>query len=869
MSLVPGFRLGSYVILSPLGAGGMGEVYRARDSKLDRDVAIKVLPASVAGDPDALSRFEREAKAVAALSHPNILAIFDFGTQDGIAYAVTELLEGETLRGRLEAGLIPKKQAVDYGLQIAKGLSAAHERGVVHRDLKPENVFVTRDDHLKILDFGLAKRTEKVAPGEETSAPTASGHTEPGTVMGTVGYMSPEQVRGLPVDHRSDIFSFGAVLYELLSGKRAFRRDTAADTMSAILKEEPPELDAAGRSIPPLLDHTVRHCLEKDRDKRFQSARDIVFALGEASGPARGPARPAAGRKRVWLAAVALVAVAAIVGLFLAGRPEKPATAGVKRIAVLPFENLGATEDDYFADGMADEVRGKLTMLRGVQVIARASSTPYKKATKSPQEIAKELGVAYLLTATVRWQKREGSASRVIVRPELVEVSGSDAPASKWQEPFDAALTDVFQVQSDIASRVAQSLGIVLGAKESDRLKATPTQNLDAYEAFLKGEAAFRDRDAEYEAFQHYQRAVALDPGFARAWVGLGWVSSWLFGTEKPTAEFAEAARLGAERAMALAPESAGAHQALGAYRWMVLQDYEGALAQLEIGQRLAPSDVDLLNIRAPLEMNLGRWQAAVNLERQAESLDPRSVDAKIFLGTALLSLRRFDEAKTVLDQGIALAPEHLPMRFTKSNWFLSQGDLKSARMLTATSKGTSPSELLALQAEWHGAWFLDARQVELLLRLPPAAFNDDTASWALALTEAYSIRGDAADVLKYADELRKTIEERLRIAPRSPDSLAKLSLALAYLGRRKEAISQAEALLAQAPAPDGHFANWTRANLVDVSMIVGDKDRAISNLDRLLGAPSGLTRAILRISGRYDPLRSDPRFQKLIAGDP
>ena len=292
MTLSAGTRLGPYEILSPLGAGGMGEVYRARDKKLDRDVAIKVLSQSLAADPDSLARFEREAKAVAALSHPNILSIFDFGTQEGVSYAVMELLEGETLRGKLEAGAISRKQAVEYALQIAKGLTAAHERGVVHRDLKPENLFIMKDGHLKILDFGLAKREAPVAPGEETSAQTASGQTQPGTVMGTVGYMSPEQVRGLHVDHRSDIFSFGTILYEMLSGKRAFKRATTADTMSAILKEEPPELSESGRSVNISLDHLVRHCLEKDRENRFQSARDIAFALAEASGPAAATGSP-------------------------------------------------------------------------------------------------------------------------------------------------------------------------------------------------------------------------------------------------------------------------------------------------------------------------------------------------------------------------------------------------------------------------------------------------------------------------------------------------------------------------------------------------------------------------------------------------
>src|SRR5262249_17103957 len=266
MTLTAGSRLGPYEVLSPLGAGGMGEVYRARDSKLDRDVAIKVLPPELTSDPEALARFEREAKAVAALSHPNILAIHDFGTHGGVSYAVMELLEGETLRGKLDSGPISQKQAVDYALQIAKGLSAAHGKGIVHRDLKPENVFVTKDGHVKILDFGIAKRVE--TGDEQTSAPTGGGGTAPGTVMGQVGYMAPEQVRGLPVDHRSDIFSLGAILYELLSGRKAFKRETSSDTIAAILKEEPAELTQSGRNIPPALDHIVKHCLEKDRENR-------------------------------------------------------------------------------------------------------------------------------------------------------------------------------------------------------------------------------------------------------------------------------------------------------------------------------------------------------------------------------------------------------------------------------------------------------------------------------------------------------------------------------------------------------------------------------------------------------------------------
>ena len=277
-SLARGKRLGPYEILAPIGSGGMGQVYRARDKKLDRDVAIKVLPPSVAGDPETLSRFEREAKAVAALSHTNILSIFDFGTHDGVTYAVMELLEGETLRGKLDAGPIPQRQAVDYALQIAKGLAAAHERGIVHRDLKPENLFVGNDGHLKILDFGLAKRVEAVASGKETSAPTQSGHTQPGTVMGTLGYMSPEQVRGLAVDHRSDIFSFGVVLYEMVARKAPFTGNSAVAIADAILRKPPPEL--TDKTLPPAEAARREAARERARDATRQPLRVARRAQG-------------------------------------------------------------------------------------------------------------------------------------------------------------------------------------------------------------------------------------------------------------------------------------------------------------------------------------------------------------------------------------------------------------------------------------------------------------------------------------------------------------------------------------------------------------------------------------------------------------
>ena len=328
MTLAAGTKLGPYEILAPLGAGGMGEVYRARDERLKRDVAVKVLPGSLSSDPERLKRFEHEAQAAGGLNHPNITAVYDVGQHDGAPYVVQELLEGETLRAALMRGPLPSRKAIEYASQIARGLAAAHEKGVVHRDLKPENLFLTRDGRAKILDFGLAKLVQpEQDSGPASALPTQSEATEPGVVLGTLGYMSPEQVRGRPADARSDIFAFGCVLYEMLSGQRAFRGDTAADTMSAILTKEPPDLSDANESVSPILNKVVRHCMEKSPDERFQSARDLAFAL-ESSSAASGKAAPIEAPRRLprtgLLLAAAVVCLLATALLFRPGARYEP-----------------------------------------------------------------------------------------------------------------------------------------------------------------------------------------------------------------------------------------------------------------------------------------------------------------------------------------------------------------------------------------------------------------------------------------------------------------------------------------------------------------------------------------------------------------
>ncbi|HET9795493.1 MAG TPA: protein kinase [Thermoanaerobaculia bacterium] len=684
LSLSSGTRLGPYEILAPIGAGGMGEVYRAKDSKLDREVAVKVLPESVASNPDMLARFEREAKAVAALSHPNILAIFDYGSQDGVAYAVMELLSGQTLRDRLDAGALAQKVAVDYALQIAKGLSAAHERGIVHRDLKPENVFVTKDGHVKILDFGLAKRTEQKAE-EETNAPTQSKGTEPGTVMGTMGYMSPEQVRGYPVDHRSDIFAFGTILYEMLSGRRAFKRETAADTMSAILMQEPPALSEPGKDVPVALDHVVRHCLEKDPGNRFQTAKDIVFALSEASGSTvtsgAQAVAPAPRRRRIVIAVAAAAIIAALIvaGVFLKKRSPgpspaaAPATAGVSdhTIAVLPFTNMSEDKsNEYFSDGISEDLLNLLTKVPQLQVTARTSSFSFKGKDMKIPEIARQLHVAHVLEGSVR-----KAGNEVRVTAQLVDAA---TDTQLWSQSYDRKLEDVFKIQDEIAADVVKQLKVTLLGAAPKARQTDP----EAYALYLQ--AVQLGRQFTAPAFQQsdalFRKALAIDPRYAPAWDGLArnFANETSQGLLPNKAGFAQA-REAATKALAIDPNYAPANARLG---WIAMfgdNDLAGAARHFNRALALDPVDLNVLGNSATLLMSLGRLDEALALEEAIVRRDPVDVTGLSNLGYHQCMAGRLDAAIASVRTALSLAPGRGGAHYQLCVALLQKGDAKGA----------------------------------------------------------------------------------------------------------------------------------------------------------------------------------------------
>jgi serine/threonine-protein kinase len=879
-----------YAVERELGRGGMATVYLAQDLRHDRPVALKVLLPELAATLGP-ERFQREIHFAARLQHPHILTVLDSGEAAGQLWFTMPFVEGESLRDRLRRERqLPVDDALRIAIEAARALDYAHKHGVVHRDIKPENIMLTSDGSTLVADFGIARGLG----GDD-------GLTQTGFSVGTPAYMSPEQAAGdKALDARTDIYSLASVLYEMLAGEPPFTGPTAQAVVAKRLTEPPPSMRATRPSVPPAVDEAIRKALAPVAADRFATAAQFAQAFhvpvtGAASAtvaivapapavpPPQAPAVPPSprpSRRPVPLAAVALTAGLLIGGGLLfawrhsvagAGTP-----AGTRVVAVLPFDNLGDSSDAYFADGVSDEVRTRLGKIAGLEVIARGSSLEYRRTTKRPTEIAHDLGADYLLTGTVRWEK-SGGTSRVRVTPELVDARPGQAARSRWGEQFDASLTDVFQVQGDIATKVADALGVALADSTQRQLAAKPTENLAAYDEYLKGEAASQagltasDPASLRRAIGFYERAIALDSTFAPAWARVSRARSTLYFTSTPLPELGAQARLAADRARRLAPKDPEGYLALGDFYSNVNPvDNERGIAEYEQGLQVAPDNVELLGAVAISDATLGRYDSVVSRLARASTLDPRSATAARRLATFQVYSRHYAAADSAADRAVALAPANPRMARAKVMVALARGDRAAARAVigAAATRVDSTALFVGLAVFQDLYWILDEAQQRFVLALPPSAFDDDRANWGIVRAQLYHLRGDRTRTAIYADSARLGFEEHSRETPEDPQLHAFIGLAQAYLGHKADAIREGERAVALMPRSRDQFNGaYFQLLLARIYILVGEPDKALDQLEPLLRIPYYLSPGWLRIDPTFDPLRNNPRFKKLVEG--
>ncbi len=912
--LKPGTYLGPYEIQSSLGAGGMGEVYGACDTRLGRRVAVKVLPAAFAAEAERLKRFEREAKATAALSHPNILAVHDVGSAtvswhevDGVEaisnaipaipgrlrgvaeaesagttvhYLVTELLEGESLKERLESGALPVREAIGIARQVSHGLAAAHEKGIVHRDIKPANIFLTKDGLVKILDFGLAKLMENVPAGEAgTLTHTSTGATEPGQVMGTVAYMAPEQARGMPVDLRTDVFAFGVVLYEMLAGKRPFPGMTAADTLAAIIRDNPRPLpDSVALSVQAV----VRRCLEKSPEDRFGSASDLardLDAIEDETRPASPPALAAATTRRRILKLVAACSVVLVVAAALVFRLMTwgGGSAGKtsRKIVVLPFENLGLPEDAYFAAGMAEEITSRLANVHGLGVISPTTAGGYDRKGKTVKQIGTDLGVEYVLEGSVRWEHGQGRTSRVRITPQLIRVEDD---TDVWSDRYDRTLADVFAIQSEVAENAVKAMGVALLPHDQTALQGVSTNDLVAYDLYLRGkELAFHSdsrKDVE-AALAEFRAAAGRDPNFALALAGIArnCLRMYFINLDRSQDWLAEA-RDAAQKAVELRPDLSETHNALGWYFYQGLGDYPQALRELDAARAIQPGNSDAIFGVGSVLRRQGKWAEAADAMEKALEIDPRNPTLLANFAASCVLAHRYGDADKAFDSAIALNP-HFGGPYGRRAWLQVQwhGDVERAQsILDQAAKVADLSDDTTLLASGQLSVALARRDYQGALKQlkadPRLVFSNQISYLPTELLrgEVQMLAGRREIAQRSFEAARLELEARVAEVPDDARVHSALAIAYAALGRRTEAVREADRGSELMPtSKDAYTALRRLEDRAMVYTMVGQADDAIAQLDDLLRRSGEMTAHVLRLDPRWDPLRSNQRFQMLL----
>jgi serine/threonine protein kinase/tetratricopeptide (TPR) repeat protein len=849
-----------------LGRGGMATVYLAHDPKHGRSVALKVLHPELSATLGP-ERFRREIALAAKLQHPHILGVYDSGeTPTGQLWFTMPYVEGESLRDRLRR---ERQLSVEDALRIARdiggALDYAHHSGFVHRDIKPENILFS-GDHALLADFGVARSMDVTTPPGETRHPSVETLTHSGFAVGTPAYMSPEQASGdRMLDARTDEYALAAVVYEMLAGETPFVASTPQAMIAKMMASAAPSVRIVRRDVPRGVDTAIRKALAATPAARYPSAGAFVTAL--ETGLAQGGTEPRVPLK--WLVA-AVVAIVLLAGGGYVWYTRSTAAPGPVMLAVLPFDNVGDSANAYFAEGITDEIRSKLTGLPGLQVIASGSSNDYRHSKKSSKEIGRELGVHYLLVGHVRWDRQSGPGGqpRVRVNPELVQVDGVPIPTSRWQESIDAPLVDVFKVQTDIATAVAEQLRLTLGAGERATLAQRPTRNMDAYDAFLRGEAYDQEgngANSERAAIAAYQEAVHLDSGFAQAWANLAYAHITIYGSGSAAAEEGDSALRDVRRALTISPDLPDAHSTMSYYYSVVERDFVKALSEARSAH--AETNPKLLDQLGYAEERLGQWDSTVATFQTAVQLDPRDPGNLADLGFALMYLRRYPAAKMALDRARALNPGELTYVEWRVMASLGEGDLAGAQQVLHAVPGTvdQTSLVAAIAPERGQQWMLDDAQRRHLLTLRPSDFDDDRPTWALTLAEAYSTLGDARRSRAYADSAAAAYTAMILKMPANAGAYSGLGVAYAYAGRSADAVTAGEHGVALQPlARDARVGVVYLHNLACIYTITKQPERAIDVLDTLVSHPGYLSPGWIRIDPTFAPLHSNPRFERL-----
>ena len=890
----PGDTLGHYTIIQKVGAGGMGMVYRAHDTKLGRDVALKILPEDLAADPQRRARFDREAQAIAALNHPHIVTIHSVEEVDGLHFLTMEFVDGQTLQDLVPDDGMTLSRFFELMLPLTDAVMAAHAKGITHRDLKPDNVMVDQAGRLRVLDFGLAKLLNTVAEANDATLAASNHATQAGLILGTAAYMSPEQAEGKPVDPRSDVFSLGIIMYEVATGNRPFVGDSHISTITSILRDDPPPVVELKPELPRQLSRIIRRCLEKDPGRRYESARVLHYDLESLrdeviSSPAISGIRPAITARRArrfpWVSALlGAIVVITLLGAWLL-RPDRTAqtaavasaeashdTAGkqLPSIVVFPFENLGLPEESYFAAGVTEEITSRLAMVDGLAVMSRTSAVQYDRTGKTMQQIADELGVDYVLEGTVRWEKSSDGPSRVRVTPQLIR-AGDDTHL--WASNYDRSMAEIFKVQSEIASEVVEKLGLTLLKPTQDALQEAPTGNLDAYHAYLRAQEildgiVFTQGSWEL-AVELLNRALDLDPEFHLAYVALARAHAGFCHFEwDRTEERLARAKAAADKALVLAPKDPDTYKAQGYYYYWGLKDYDRALASLQKAEEGRPHDAEILAVTGYVLRRQGQFEKALGYMERMQELDPQNPVSYYDLAETLMLLNRLTEAKTYMERSIALSPDS-PLGYRGLNWiYLLEGDTASARTTLDRCPQQNDAEFRAARfnLECHARNYVAAQEVAAKLPdFQESQFELICGPLALALTQ------DAMGLQERAEEnflrARVILEEAVSRDP--DDSYIRSALGLTYagLGQREQAVSQSERALATFPANRDAWIRPHRVlDLARTHTMLGNADEALDLIEQLLANPAGsLSPALLRVSPIFDGLRDNPLFQALI----